>query len=364
MATYTVHFACGHTDRISLYGTSKSREDRIKYLEKYGVCPECMKEEREKKKEEEYQKARERAETLGWEELKGSEKQCKWAEVLRVEMLEALLAEVRLIGKKEIKEKFKEMLPWLLGIEQASFWIEKRDLKINDFIMIYEKEERKKIVKDMAADIIIYPEEQKTKAIAEIINTGNAIEVISDKEDIIIETLKEKEFKWIGGVWRFKITSYSGKAEDRQAEIGNALLTAGVPIIIYDDEVRKKAIKGSYEPRHYKWIYSEDGFIFIHWDYHCGDYYNETKRLTSARWVSGKGMRVKPGYYDEIRDFAESYDFKLTEEAEEVLKTAEEKDKAVNRVSPEAVAAGPAGEKLEKILKSDRDILDDLRDDD
>ena len=42
---YEVDFSCGHTGKVELYGKSEDRNKRIKYLEKYGICPECYKEQ-------------------------------------------------------------------------------------------------------------------------------------------------------------------------------------------------------------------------------------------------------------------------------------------------------------------------------
>lgn len=41
MAKYDVKFSCGHTHTIELYGPTAERERKIKYLEAYGICPEC-----------------------------------------------------------------------------------------------------------------------------------------------------------------------------------------------------------------------------------------------------------------------------------------------------------------------------------
>lgn len=38
---YDVHFACGHTARIDLFGPTKDREGKIAWYEKNGECPDC-----------------------------------------------------------------------------------------------------------------------------------------------------------------------------------------------------------------------------------------------------------------------------------------------------------------------------------
>ena len=43
MAKYEVHYACGHTETIELYGPHKERYRKIEWLEKEGKCSECYK---------------------------------------------------------------------------------------------------------------------------------------------------------------------------------------------------------------------------------------------------------------------------------------------------------------------------------
>ena len=44
---YDVTFSCGHTHTIELFGKSADRERKIAYFEKYGICPDCMRDQRE-----------------------------------------------------------------------------------------------------------------------------------------------------------------------------------------------------------------------------------------------------------------------------------------------------------------------------
>lgn len=38
---YEVHFSCGHTARIELFGPCKDRERKIAWYEESGLCPDC-----------------------------------------------------------------------------------------------------------------------------------------------------------------------------------------------------------------------------------------------------------------------------------------------------------------------------------
>ena len=52
---YEVKMSCGHTETIQLFGKCADRERKIEWLERYGLCEECKKEQaaKEIKKAEE-----------------------------------------------------------------------------------------------------------------------------------------------------------------------------------------------------------------------------------------------------------------------------------------------------------------------
>ena len=158
------------------------------------------------------------------------------------------------------------------------------------------------------------------------------------------------------------MTGRMGRPEDRIVEAGNRLLNAGVPIKIKKD-LLQKAIDGDYKPHIRKWITSDGTSLYISWERDL-DYYDEAKRLPGARWASGVGMKVKSNYFEEIREFAKLYDFAISKKAKNVLEKAEEKAKGIRTVKPQQ-KEDTADKKadLKDIMKSSRDILDDLRDD-
>ena len=73
-----IKFACGHTAEVQLYGSGESREWKARQMAN-DLCPDCKD-----------KKAAEEAKEMGLPELEGSEKQVKWAENIRVEMLSDL----------------------------------------------------------------------------------------------------------------------------------------------------------------------------------------------------------------------------------------------------------------------------------
>ena len=75
-------------------------------------------------------------------------------------------------------------------------------------------------------------------------------------------------------------------------------------------------------------------------------------------------MIVSPKYWAEIRDFAKLNDFKITAPAEEMLSKAEAEEKAQTKTAIKKVdVKKEENTELQDILKSSRDVLDDLKDD-
>ena len=91
--------------------------------------------------------------------------------------------------------------------------------------------------------------------------------------------------------------------------------------------------------------------------------YRKAKRLPHAKWDNGR-MTVPERYYEEIRDFAKVNSFKITPAAEELLSQAEDDEKAhIKTTIKKADVKKEENTELQDILKSSRDVLDDLKDD-
>ena len=53
MAKYEVTFSCGHTGTVSLFGKNTDRENKLKWYEEQGLCPECYKAKKRAAQEQE-----------------------------------------------------------------------------------------------------------------------------------------------------------------------------------------------------------------------------------------------------------------------------------------------------------------------
>lgn len=361
---YEVTYSCGHTDTVQLYGPNKDRERKLEWL-KNQLCPDCNKKHLEEERMKKAKLALEEAKVAGLPELTGSEKQIAWALEIRQTILNGL-ADANHQDDDTIKVR-----KFVSGIAEAKWWINHRESDFTELLTYVQEHPGRFSVETPAAkaameEDTIYPINQQTKEPAEIISMDNRVIILSKKDQLIIDTVKKQGCKWDSDKYRwYHVTGVvNGTAEDRMAEIGNALLNAGVPVIIHDAKIRKNAISGIFEPKHLRWILSGDSDrIRIYWAYMDNDLYKRAKELPYARYKDGS-VFVSAKYYNEIRDFAKLYDFKFSDKAEAALAEAAAKDESVTRISPEiVVSSSDAKDGLQDILSSSRDVIADLKDD-
>ena len=371
MAKYDVVCSCGHEETIVLYGKSSERERKIEWLENYGLCSECYKAQMQKH-EETSRKARKEAFNLPT--LEGSPKQVAWAEKIR----DGFFKDWEKLRPQE-DPRAEKFVSWLKGNTASRFWIDNRERSIRELVREWMENESKidAVVesKDLEAaakeEATVYPEKysesEMVKDIAEIDYTEKTVEIESPKNGLIIATVKDADYKWDMEKhrWCLEITATRGKAEDRAAEIGNMLLNAGIPVRIYDENIRRKAVEADFEPQKYQWVLkSDDDEVKIFWRDRRHSLYDEAKRLPHAKYREGT-MRVPSRYFAEIREFVKLYDLGISEAAEALLTKEEKVYKERITVSPKKTESdSQRGDKLKEIMESSRDVLEDLRDED
>ena len=357
---YEIEYACGHTGTVQLFGKTADRERKVKWL-KTQLCPACEKAEREKRYDAEAKEAKEKADELGLPELQGSEKQVKWALTIRETMIEKVMSHVDANQPEQ-----QAFVDWMCSQNNARFWIDSRDCTMRHLALTFREEakeqEKEEKISEPDNTELVKPQEQKTDVIATIKSDDNTVKVVADKDENIITVVKAIGYKWRDGRWKLKITEKTGDIEDRIIETGNQLLSAGVPVKM-DKTLIQRAINGDYTPRSQKWITSDGKYVYVSWAKGL-DYYKEAKALPGAVWEYGEGMKVKPEYYEDIREFADLFKFTITPKAADLLQVAEQRINDVRTVNP-VKREQPVEEKpdLKNIMKSSRDVLDDLRDD-
>lgn len=309
--------------------------------------------------------------------LSGSPKQVEWANRIRSKITKNLIMYYAFNSKKGMyfiemdEDVIKKAERFILSKNKASFWIEHREKDYFQFqrliesTLYFEEPKEKSVIDEAKSETIVYPNDQKTKVVAEIIfdDEINEVKVKSEKDQIIINTVKSLHYDWSGKVWYRETVPYKKDVADRIAEVGNKLLLDGVPIIIWDEAIREKAINGKYEKECFRWIIKDKDMISIVWEFRSDELYRKAKRLPHAKWENG-GMDVPARYYAEIRDFAKINEFKITSPAEKLLSEAEEEEKTHKKTSiKEANIKIEQNTELEDILNSSREVLEDLKDD-
>lgn len=309
--------------------------------------------------------------------LSGSPKQVEWANKIRAKVTRNLIMYYAFNSKKGMyfiemdEEVIKKAERFILSKDKASFWIEHREKDYFQFqrliesTLYFEEPKEKSVIDEAKAEATIFPQQQKTKVVAEIIfdDEIHEVKVKSEKDQIIINTVKSLHYDWSGKVWYYETVPYKKDVADRMAEVGNKLLLAGVPVIIWDEKIREKAVSGIFEKECFRWVTKTKDIINITWEFKSDELYRKSKKLPHAKWENG-GMAVPARYYAEIRDFARLNDFKITAPAEEMLSKAEAEEKAQTKTAiKKADVKKEENTELQDILKSSRDVLDDLKDD-
>ena len=308
--------------------------------------------------------------------LSGSPKQIEWANRIRAKVTRNLIMYYAFNSKKGMyfiemdEEVIKKAERFILSKNKASFWIEHREKDYLQFkrliesTLYFEEPKEKSVIDEAKTEATVYPNDQKTKVVAEIIfDEGiHEVKVKSEKDQIVIDIVKSLHYDWSGKVWYRETAPYKRDVADRIAEVGNKLLLAGVPIIIWNEAIREKAINGVFEKECFRWVTKTKDVINITWEFRSDELYRKAKRLPHAKWENG-GMTVPARYYAEIRDFSKVNGFKITPPAEEMLSKAEDDEKAhIKTTIKKADIKKEENTELQDILKSSREVLEDLKD--
>lgn len=420
MAKYDVKFSCGHTATVELFGRTADRENKIKWYETEGLCPDCYKKLRDAEKQKHNEEEAQKAKDLGLAELTGSPKQVSWATEIRndqMDKLEHLRSEATTRIDKlnkhfnefdaEHQAKAKELLPDLqeclaycdaaeqvIGSEtSAARIIDERyhDLAVMSQNLPQFKKEIltgeyapedyasqfgqffAKVLNLMFGDqkpapktVTLSPKEKKSDVLAKVsFKDDSSVSVQSPKDDRLRAAVKERGYSWTGEVWKLQIGARTGSAKDRAAEIANVLLGLGYQVTV-PVEIKDIAVSGNYEPLCTRWIsgYRDDpDHVYITWDRDDDEMYEQSKKLSGAKWSRGRGMCVPASSADEIEEFAGTYGFRMSAGA--TRRITEYRSK-VRVVAPQE---GAAEEKIDRsgdikdVLNSSREVIEDLKDD-
>jgi hypothetical protein len=343
----------------------------------YGLCHECWEKKKQEEREAENMEAAKTAKEMEMPGLTGSEKQIAWANTIRVEKVKEMQGK---IGRLKVKEKSKvktiKAMEYIVSSNtNASWWIDNRNedgvwmlLEAEKNMPSDEELQEKKVEEQVYSESAVYPENCEYSNPAKITVQDNQVSTWFEINDKFKGTVKALGYRWNGTAWIKEISETTGTSAERAAELGNKLLNAGFPVVILDKEIRENAINAKYEPEHTRWIYHrisgeyKDWFA-IEWSEDNKDLYESAREITRSRW-SKPAVVVDPKFYSQVEDFANMYGFRFTRAAQGVL----DKAKAIHDSAITVKPAEPKEEEkkngLKDILKSSKEVLPDLMDDD
>lgn len=337
MAKYEVTCpTCEETYTVNLTGPHRDRKWRLENWD--WTCDEC----REKARQEENQKAAEANIAAGLPPLTGSEKQVAWAETIRKQKIATLDEAIqhREMSDRVDKDRFFAAVESLKNKSEARWWIDNRDTHVDRLMKIeYDKTEKplppeeKQIAEEAKTEAMkeatVRPEKPITETVAEIRAGEKFVEVsFPEKREDFRQLVRFKlGYSWNKEklVWRRDLKVTNGSAHDRAAELGNRLLAAGFPIRIYDETLRVHAVYGTFDPESKRWIAKRtsgkyEGWFVISWTRE-DDFYKAAKRLRGSKYDK-PSVVVPAEQFQEIIDFAEMYQFSLSDGAKTLIDTA------------------------------------------
>lgn len=385
MGNYRGIYSCGHEGSFKVFGSSKEREYRID-AELRNVCPVCRKKELLKANE----LSAEKSEALGLPNLKGTEGQVGWASTLRLEFIDDFN---KRIEKEEIRnrrtkegQEIKRKKAWnvieygLNNYTNASFWIDNRgffEITYKTFLKAYQDNLKNFISVDVAVELkneaesLIFRPEESSKAgivILKEMPEGN-LGVRYVKDDDFIKIMREKGFSWDSGksVWIKKINEYSGRIDDRAAEIGNRLLLEGFTVCFFNKKQMTMAVNGIFDPECKRWVKAkkENNSFRIWWGEKNDMLYMTAKKLSAAKWERG-AISVPVEFYSQVIDFAETMKFSISTGAAQLIKQQIEKEEGYLTGTVNAVKnvnlIDTDENRIKKSLKGSGTIIGDLLD--
>lgn len=115
-------YTCGHEGIITgIYGKTNERMGKAEYIFSTNQCPECQKKAQEAHIEKKAKEAKEASENMP--KLKGSEKQVKWANQIRLEKIKEIKEDMKI----NLTDMTEENLNWMIqNITSASWYIDVR----------------------------------------------------------------------------------------------------------------------------------------------------------------------------------------------------------------------------------------------
>lgn len=358
MAKYTITRACGHEEVVELYGPTKSRELRIKYLEQE-LCSECLDEQRAEQAKED----REKSLAEGYPELLGSPRQIQWAEQIRREFIDWIDSLEFVDDADPDGLKAVGIVSEQIGREEkATFFIDHRDdMQIwfaNEVNKIAEK--LKKGVHEKKG-IVLEPESGAAHpGTVTVEESQGSVTVRYIKNDQYVRVMHWLEYSWIRPYW----VNYQHKGFestfDTVASTVNELLKKGFKVRC-PYEVGLAVKNGEFKPFNPRHIEASNSAFYLAMENNA-DLVDMAKKLPSAKYQLSYDDKVRykvpDSFAAEVEEFAEVYGFCVSTSAKEKMMEAktEEFESVVPIDAPDLIQASAINLRQEGVIE---DLLDD-----
>lgn len=390
MGTYAGTHSCGHPGEIRIVGCSK--KDRDWRFENYfsQECPDCKRKALDEKMDVEFAEAQQSATQKELPTLSGTEKQIRWATILRHQRIgqfeefikkceDTININISNGFKKEADDQKQQLSSMQYVIDyilqhktSAKFFIDCRDDSVRSIVSDNEaeaskfKEEIKRISeeKEICGTKIIKPETPTHEGIVYLYIRNDIIHAKYIKDDDFIQIMHDKHFKWANMVWCRKITETCGNLEDRFVELANTLLLNGFAVEI-PEEYLERVTLADYDPEKVTWVlYNERlGKLAIKLYQRNNDLYEMAKKIKDSRWNSDtSSLSIPIDRYKEVFDFADFANAGISKMALAKIEEYKLKLDFAETVDAKEKEAEVPDDKLSGILTSGNEIIDDLKD--
>lgn len=325
-ALFSCH-ACGASVRVD--GRNRKEADRLAawHQAQEHLCSDC---EFEAHKQAAAEAATaNRAE--GLPELTGSEKQIVWAEQLRAGIVLSLEAEVEKVEPTEPNYGLLlQAHSRILSYQRASWWIDNRMMSPRAMLaeagrklMANPPPSINPVEIEARAEASVYPSSPILKSVTEIKLDGGVLSATYPgiSPDTLRETVKALGLSWSGQCWQKTLGEQDENPADRIAELGHHLLATGIPVLIWDETLRAKAVAGDYQPLHPRWVTATSKLFYLHWPRE-DDLYTQARRLPGSKYQS-PCVTVPASHWEEVAGFASIHDFRLSQSAADLIDAME-----------------------------------------
>jgi hypothetical protein len=381
MAKYEVTFSCGHKGIVSLIGPNDRRKSRIEWYETSGLCPECFKKEKEKKRQAEIAADKELLESYEAPALTGTESQVAWASEIRLQFVKEYQQLIDSADRNRVFltadeipdfEREREIISVEFSkiIEEEStarYWIDNRESNVRSLVEDHKKTtvDSSPAEKAVLTESVMAPKEKSHDGVVELKILGQTMRASYQMDDTFRSIVKKLHLHWDREkrCWTRECDIFTGDVIDRAAELTNALLLAGFSVSCVDSDVRNKAQQADFKPECRRWITfgTKSKRLLVYWYRDDKDFYDTAHSLPGAHWDrKNQAISVPTTSWREVQDFAEINGFAISPGAKKAM---EESRAAEKQVIPAKPKQQNEEDKLKDILKSSKEVLPDLKDD-